>query len=377
LRLAGVLREYWSIRGKPAEGRAWLTHLLDRSSARTEARALALGAAGYLAARQNDYPAARAALEEALEMRRELGDPRWIARALRHLALVPHHLREYDRARELLEESLSILRDSDLRREWALTLRYLADVLFDNCAYTEAIPLYEQCLIAARERESAHETGYALRGLGNVARARGEYGRARELLRESIRRLASLNDLRCTPICLEGLACTETGPNWAERATRLLGAANAFQATTGAPASPAEMADYQRTEADARAQLGEERFAAIWAAGAAMPLDEAVAYALADDAAPTTAEVTSGAARPGQERAGGQDNVPLSPREREVVGLIAEGFSNRQISEQLVLSVRTVERHIENVYNRLGINGKAGRAIVTAYAMRHGLLASA
>ena len=66
--------------------------------------------------------------------------------------------------------------------------------------------------------------------------------------------------------------------------------------------------------------------------------------------------------------------ILLTPREREVVTLIAQGFSNRQISEQLTLSVRTVERHIENVYNRLGISGRAGRAIVTAYALRHRLI---
>jgi DNA-binding NarL/FixJ family response regulator len=53
--------------------------------------------------------------------------------------------------------------------------------------------------------------------------------------------------------------------------------------------------------------------------------------------------------------------------------LIAGGLSNREISERLTLSVRTVERHIENVYDRLGICGKAGRAIVTAYALRHHL----
>ena len=57
--------------------------------------------------------------------------------------------------------------------------------------------------------------------------------------------------------------------------------------------------------------------------------------------------------------------------------LIAEGLSNRQIAERLILSVRTVERHIENVYNRLGITGKAGRAIITAYALRHRLVESA
>ena len=66
--------------------------------------------------------------------------------------------------------------------------------------------------------------------------------------------------------------------------------------------------------------------------------------------------------------------MPLSAREREVVALIAQGRSNREIADALVLSVRTVERHIENVYNRLGISGRAGRAIVTAYALRHQLV---
>ena len=70
-------------------------------------------------------------------------------------------------------------------------------------------------------------------------------------------------------------------------------------------------------------------------------------------------------------------DLPLSPREREVVTLIAGGLSDREIATRLVLSVRTVERHIENVYNRLGISGKAGRAIVTAYALRHRLVESA
>ena len=59
------------------------------------------------------------------------------------------------------------------------------------------------------------------------------------------------------------------------------------------------------------------------------------------------------------------------------MALIAEGRSNREISEALTLSVRTVERHIENVYNRLGISGRAGRAIVTAYALRHGVVTPA
>ncbi len=60
----------------------------------------------------------------------------------------------------------------------------------------------------------------------------------------------------------------------------------------------------------------------------------------------------------------------LSEREFEVLGLIAAGSSNREIAEQLVLSVRTVERHITNIYAKIGARGKAD---ATAFALRNSL----
>jgi DNA-binding CsgD family transcriptional regulator len=56
------------------------------------------------------------------------------------------------------------------------------------------------------------------------------------------------------------------------------------------------------------------------------------------------------------------DLEELSAREREVLELVAEGLSNEQIGERLVLSVRTVERHLSNIYAKLRISGKAARA---------------
>jgi DNA-binding CsgD family transcriptional regulator len=63
----------------------------------------------------------------------------------------------------------------------------------------------------------------------------------------------------------------------------------------------------------------------------------------------------------------------LSPREAEVLGLIATGISNQEIADALVLSVRTVERHINSLYRKIDARG---RADATAYAARHGLLSS-
>jgi DNA-binding NarL/FixJ family response regulator len=62
----------------------------------------------------------------------------------------------------------------------------------------------------------------------------------------------------------------------------------------------------------------------------------------------------------------------LTEREVEVLRLIAAGRNNREIAEELVLSVRTVERHITNIYGKINARGKAD---ATAYAMTHGLIA--
>jgi DNA-binding NarL/FixJ family response regulator len=62
----------------------------------------------------------------------------------------------------------------------------------------------------------------------------------------------------------------------------------------------------------------------------------------------------------------------LSPREAEVLRLVARGLSNEDIARQLVLSVRTVERHVANVYAKIGASGRTARAIATSWAHSHG-----
>jgi LuxR family maltose regulon positive regulatory protein len=65
--------------------------------------------------------------------------------------------------------------------------------------------------------------------------------------------------------------------------------------------------------------------------------------------------------------------LDLTSREVEVLRLIAAGKSNQEIADVLVLSVRTVERHISTIYQKIGASGKAARATATAYAFTHGL----
>ncbi len=79
-------------------------------------------------------------------------------------------------------------------------------------------------------------------------------------------------------------------------------------------------------------------------------------------------DITTHAARPAD--SGGE--LP-SAREIEILRLIAYGKSNREIADTLFLSVRTVERHLSNLYLKIGTTGKSARAVAVAYAFRHGI----
>jgi DNA-binding NarL/FixJ family response regulator len=99
-----------------------------------------------------------------------------------------------------------------------------------------------------------------------------------------------------------------------------------------------------------------------------MSLYEAISEALTIEA-PTAGGDTAHPSRP-RVAAPPMPPAGLSPRENEVLRLIAAGRSSREIAEEPVLSVRTVERHITPIYEKIGARG---RADATAYALKHGI----
>jgi DNA-binding CsgD family transcriptional regulator len=136
----------------------------------------------------------------------------------------------------------------------------------------------------------------------------------------------------------------------AEVAARLYGAADTQRERAGRPVEPLFRAEYARDVAIARRALGEAVFAAAYAAGRALTPEQAVAVAL-DPRAVTIAE--SGAS--------------LSPREREIVLLLAAGKTNRAIGEALFIGERTVESHVAHIFSKLEVRTRA-EAVAAARA---------
>ncbi|HSH80543.1 MAG TPA: tetratricopeptide repeat protein, partial [Herpetosiphonaceae bacterium] len=155
--------------------------------------------------------------------------------------------------------------------------------------YTTAEQHYEESLALFREIDpQIVDVPAVLHNLGHVALVRGDYTRARRLFEESLTLQHSLGNKAGMAESLAGLAgvlahgpgeTTEEGRSVLQ-AARLFGASDALRAAINAPMWPAERADYERNLAAARARLDEATWQAGWAEGRAMPLEEAVAYAL-------------------------------------------------------------------------------------------------
>jgi DNA-binding NarL/FixJ family response regulator len=107
----------------------------------------------------------------------------------------------------------------------------------------------------------------------------------------------------------------------------------------------------------------------------AMTADDAARQLRADsdqgrlDPAATDAVLAAAGQATSRSRAGGP--AGLTSREGEVLGLLAQGMPNKGIARQLGISPKTVGNHIEHIYTKLGVSGRAGAAL---HAMRHGLV---
>jgi non-specific serine/threonine protein kinase len=205
-----------------------------------------------------------------------------------------------------------------------------------------------------------------------VALDRGDYQRAAALFEENLvlcRDLAGRD--RRVPYALHYLGVVALGLGHAERAARLLGAADAMREHVGRPPSSRDLAEQQRQLTGLRQTLGYEGFATAWAGGRALSVDQAIEYALTT--LPVARVPTPKAPQSTARRAASvQHGWPLSARELEVATLVARGFTNRQIAEALVITERTASTHVGHILNKLGISN---RSQITAWAVEHGLLA--
>ena len=240
-----------------------------------------------------------------------------------------------------------------------------------------AVRYYRDAMEIFRELDAWPDVARCQAGIGWIAVTGGDFGLAADSLAESLRLNQACGQRLGIARGLEAFAALAAARQQPEPAARLAGAACQLRESLGHGAGIGsrieEVLDF------ARGRLGASAAAAIFAEGRELTAEDAVSFALGSE--PESAEpgqpawtdparlgAVSGSG-PGQDAGGGhRSHSPLTPREHEIVLLIAQGLSNRKIADELVISPATAARHVANILAKLGFTS---RTQVASWATRH------
>jgi ATP/maltotriose-dependent transcriptional regulator MalT len=282
-------------------------------------------------------------------------------------------------AHTLAQECLMLEREAGRKDSEAYMLALLGEVtLQQGDPLTARMLLEESCALLPQVRlvreliDEEHKLDWTRSLLGKVLAVQGNHPAARALYEESLKNLIRVRgvnsdlpfvDLACV---LEGLAAVVAAQGELAWAARLWGAAQARRETQGPPLPPVYRADYERAVKAACAQFGEKPFALAWAQGRTMPLEQVLAaQGPVSMAAAIPADLVTAPPVPKASPYG------LTAREVEVLRLVAQGLTDPQVAEQLVISPHTVNSHLKAIYGKLGVSS---RSAATRYAIEHHLL---
>jgi predicted ATPase/DNA-binding SARP family transcriptional activator/DNA-binding CsgD family transcriptional regulator len=412
LRFGAALWRFWLTEGYLSEGRKWLDAILAGGEQGPE-RARALEGMGWLAQYQGDIERAKAAYREMLKLSRELDDRGNVATALNSLGTLAVSTGDNERAKRYLEENLSVLQQLEEEQNAATTIKkYHASNLLGILALNEdgdparATALWKESLELARETGDALRIGVCLCNLGYAAVLQGDNQRATALCEETLafarehedageevvpetlvnlglaalgqgeyeRAISSFDEALAMSRrvgrkaslvnALEGMASLAGARREAPLAARLWGAAEKAREVTGIALPPGDRALHEPRLSSARSLVGEREWEEALAKGRAMSLDEAADYAFSrDQVDPPSTPVP-------RDPLAGEPAPHLSGREREVVVLVAQGLTNRQISAHLGISERTAGNHVGRILGKLRLRS---RAQIASWATEHEL----
>jgi predicted ATPase/class 3 adenylate cyclase len=289
LRLGSALGRFWRERGHFAEGRTWLEGLLASCTSEAEAgnallvlRARAYENAGWMANLQGDSLTAKAHHEQALALARQAGEVRTEASALNSLGGLVLHEGDLDGAAAYYAQSLEVARQAGDQWSASRAQGNLGLVPYFRGDLPAAQAQVDESIVAVRALGDRIGLSVHLANAGSIARKRGDFGRAWALQREALAVQWEMDTRRFIAETLLMLAATAAASGMGEQAARLYGATAALQQRLGYPARALWRVDTEEAVAPARATLGEERWAAAFAAGRALSLEEAITEALGE-----------------------------------------------------------------------------------------------
>jgi non-specific serine/threonine protein kinase len=193
--------------------------------------------------------------------------------------------------------------------------------------------------------------GFALNYLGQATWLRGDRPRGEALARKAATCKYALDDRNGLAIVLETLASMAAELGQHQRGAHLLGAAERVRHETSQTLIELFRTQHEKSQSIAVQGLGLKSFEAAFARGRAMTISEAVTFAVEDRQLPKPEPEPEPVAGTGP-------HTGLTRRELEIARLVADDLTNKQIAARLFLSQRTVDTHVTNILNKLGLSSR-------------------
>jgi predicted ATPase/DNA-binding CsgD family transcriptional regulator len=345
LELIAGLRYRWYADGYIAEGRRWADEALDAPDgdrAPTAARANALWVAARVCLLQGDHKVAEQRLDEceAVATRLHLAEAAAQCLGLRGLAA---QLRgDLAEAESRFDVALRELAEVGETAEWLMASFEYAVVLSLSGRSEDAMAVSTSALAVCQQRDERWARSYLKWSQGLDHWLRGDLVTADATALDALRDHRVFDPSLGTALMTELLAWIAGSTGQFERAAQLIAASRSLWRRTGTElvAFGPELTGYHSACRGQLEQAMEPRaLSAALQAGANRSPTGIIAYTLAERVADSTPE---------------DEQPALTSRQLEIAALISKGLTSRQIGAALVISVRTVESHIDNIMTRLG-----------------------
>jgi ATP/maltotriose-dependent transcriptional regulator MalT len=309
---------------------------------------------------------AAALAEESLALARALDNGPDLTAALYWVAVIQLFQGDAERAVALLEESLALARERGDKKLIVDAQFTLGGLALYRGELVQAETYVQEALALSRELGDKNRTARALAHLGEIKRRQGDLTQARAVCTEGVLLPGEAGHRYAMGWNLIGLAKVAADEGQSEQAARLFGAAEAWLHPDSM--DPLERSDYERAVEDVRGRLGEKVFATAWTQGRTLSPDQVLAAlepAMMVTTSPTETSSTPSAKAPTIYPGG------LTARQVEILRLVAQGLTDAQIAERLVVSPRTVNWHLTTIYSKLQVSS---RSAATRYAIEHHLV---
>lgn len=349
LRLVGNLLDAWiydgpAIRRREVIESALALPWIASSDEAIAIRARVLYAAAWANFERVDHERGRPHMREALAMFRQVGDSSEQAACLRSLSRMASQDGDHVSGERLARQSFRLCQRIGDGPGAAWALGHLAEEVWASGLRTEG----ERLVLQAIEEFRAHGVAYgeedSLTSLGDIRRGQRRWRDAVASYADALDVVRASGVTMVVPHLLEGLAAVAVEHGLPERGAVLFGAAETWEQLRGSDLRAISEPFEQQRRAGSEV-LGTQCWSAEVARGARLSSEAAL-----DEATATATELRRLMESP--------PPAGLTSREVEVLRLVAEGMTNGEVANSLVLSPRTVHAHLRSIYGKLGVSSR-------------------